>query len=91
MPVTPEADRREAATCSESAYCVARVVTVTFGLILLLAAVSYSLIVHLVDWMTVGILAYPVDAIAPFIVITGAILTIPVVIPTVFVSLKLLR
>ena len=91
MSVTPEATRREADTCDESAKCVAGVVSVTFGTILLLATISYSLIVHVVDWMTVDVLGYPVEVVAPFIVITGAILTIPIVIPTVFVSLKRLR
>jgi len=46
---------------------------------------------HVVDWVTVGMLAYPAAGIAPFAVITGAILTIPIVIPTVLVSLKLLK
>jgi hypothetical protein len=52
---------------------------------------SYSLIVHVVDWMTVDVPGYPVEVVAPCIVVMGAILTIPIVIPTVFASLKPLR
>ncbi|WP_253736868.1 hypothetical protein [Halohasta salina] len=67
----------------------AGVVAGTFGVIVLLAAIAYAVIVTVVDWVTVGWLAYPAADVAPFVVITGAILTIPIVIPTVLVSLKL--
>jgi len=69
----------------------AGVVAGTFGVIVLLAAVAYAVIVNVVDWVTVGWLAYPAAEVAPFVVITGAILTIPIVIPTVLVSLKLVQ
>ena len=59
------------------------VVSGVFSVIVVLAAVSY------VNWVTVGVLAYPVGGVAPFVVITGAILTIPVVVPTVLVSVRM--
>ncbi len=60
-----------------------------FGVMLTLVAVAYSVSVTVVDQLTIGVLAYPVDSAAPFVVITGAILAIPIVVPTVFVTLKL--
>ncbi len=74
-----------------SAQHVVSVVTVTFSVIVLLAAVSYSVTVNVVNWMTVDVLTYPVRSVAPFVVISGAILTIPVVIPTVLVSMKIVE
>ena len=70
---------------------VAGIVGGSFSVIVLLAAVAYSVVVNVVDWVTVGWLAYPAADVAPFVVITGAILTIPIVIPTVLVSLKLVQ
>ena len=70
---------------------VVGVVTVTFSAILFLAAVSYSVTVNVVDWVTVDVLTYPVEGIAPFVVISGAILTIPVLLPTVLVSVRFLE
>ena len=75
----------------QSTGSIVGIVAGVFGGILLLAAVSYSVMLHVVDWVTVDMLAYPAAGIAPFAVITGAILTIPIVIPTVLVSLKLLK
>jgi len=69
----------------------ATIVAGSFSVIVLLAAIAYAVIVNVVDWVAVGLLAYPVSGVAPFVVITGAILTIPIVIPTVFVSLKLIK
>ncbi|WP_142859698.1 hypothetical protein [Salinigranum halophilum] len=67
------------------------VVAGSFSVIVLLAAVAYAAMVNVVDWVTVDVLAYPVGGVAPFVVITGAILTIPIVVPTVLVTVKLLR
>lgn len=69
----------------------ATIVAGSFSVIVLLAAIAYAVIVNVVDWVTVGWLAYPATEVAPFVVITGAILTIPIVIPTVLVSLKLIK
>jgi len=69
----------------------AGIVAGSFGVIVALAAIAYTVIVNVVDWVTVGWLAYPAAEVAPFVVITGAILTIPIVIPTVLVSLKLVQ
>ena len=97
---TPETETREkeraetneeTETGSNSVGRVAGVITVTFSVLLLLAAVSYSVTVNVVDWVTVDVLTYPVEGIAPFVVISGAILTIPVLIPTVLVSAKFLE
>ncbi|WP_318566725.1 hypothetical protein [Salinigranum marinum] len=67
------------------------VVTGLFSVIVVLAAVAYAVMVNVVDWVTVDVLTYPVGGVAPFVVITGAILTIPVVVPTVVVAVKLLQ
>jgi len=64
-------------------------VGVVFAGVLVLAAIAYSSMAVLVNWLTVVTLGYPVDGVAPFVVITGAILTIPIVVPTVLVSMKL--
>lgn len=56
-----------------------------------LTAIAYTSMLHVVDWVTIGLLAYPVEGVAPFAVITGAILTIPIVVPTALISMKLLR
>jgi len=83
------AGKTETGTGPRSGWQAASVIGGSFSVIVLLAAVAYSLIVNVVDWVTVGWLAYPAADVAPFVVITGAILTIPIVIPTVLVSLKL--
>ena len=75
----------------QSGVRAASVIGGSFSVIVLLAAIAYSVIVNVVDWVTVGWLAYPAAEVAPFVVITGAILTIPIVIPTVLVSLKLVQ
>ena len=59
-----------------------------FGLIATLAVVAYTIAITLVDWVAISVLSYPVAGVAPFIVITAAILTIPIIVPTVFVSAK---
>jgi len=81
-------DEREATR--RSVRTVAGVVGATFGLLLLSAAVAYSVMVNVVDWMAVGVLAYPVAGIAPFVVISGAILTIPILIPTALITARVL-
>lgn len=53
------------------------IVSGVFSVIVVLAAVSYAVMVSVVDWVTVGVLAYPGGGVAPFVVITGAILTVP--------------
>ncbi len=70
---------------------LSRLTSGSISVIVLLAAVSYSVTVNVVNWMTVDVLTYPVRSVAPFVVISGAILTIPVVIPTVLVSMKIVE
>ncbi|MFC4540996.1 hypothetical protein ACFO5R_03515 [Halosolutus amylolyticus] len=82
--------QREVETGGKSARRIAGVVTGVFSALVLLAAASYSVIVSVVNWVTVGFLAYPVSGVAPFVVISGAILTMPIVIPTVLVTVKIL-
>lgn len=62
---------------------------VVFTAVTLLAAVAYTVMLNIVDWVAVSVLSYPVAGIAPFAVITGAILTIPIVVPTVLVTARL--
>lgn len=70
---------------------VAAVVSAVFGVILTLTALAYFVTVNTIDWVTVTVLGYPAHAVAPFVVISGAILTIPIIIPTVLVSMKATR
>ncbi|MFC5133899.1 MULTISPECIES: hypothetical protein [Haloferacaceae] len=67
---------------------IAAVAPVVFGVVLSLTAFAYFVTVNAIDWVTVTVLAYPVQAVAPFVVISGAILTIPIIIPTVLVTMK---
>lgn len=70
---------------------VAGVVLGAFSVFVSLAAVAYSVIVNVVDWVIVDFLTYPLEGVAPFVVITGAILTIPIVIPTVLITSKVVE
>ncbi len=58
-----------------------------FAVVVTFAAVAYGLLVSVVD-LLVSVLAYPVASTAPFIVITGAILTIPVLAVTTLVTTR---
>jgi len=58
-----------------------------FAVVVTFAAVAYGLLVSVVD-VLVGVLAYPVASTAPFVVITGAILTIPVLAVTTLVTTR---
>lgn len=58
-----------------------------FAVVVTFAAVAYGLLVSVVD-LAVGALAYPVAPTAPFVVITGAILTIPVLAVTTLVTTR---
>jgi len=50
-----------------------------FAAIVTLTVVAYAVTVSAVNlWLAVDLLAYPVAGVAPFVVITGAILTIPI-------------
>jgi len=77
--------REDPETGAPTGQRVAGVVTGVFTTIVVLAVVAYLSMVHVVDWVTVGLLGYPVVAVAPFVVITGAILTIPILIPTALI------
>ena len=78
-------------TSSPSLPGVAGVVTGSFTVIVLLAVVAYSVMANVVNWVAVEVLTYPVQGVAPFVVISGAILTIPILIPTVLVSVQFLK
>jgi|AntRauMinimDraft_4_1070384.scaffolds.fasta_scaffold00010_40 hypothetical protein len=64
------------------------VVGVVFAAILALTATAYTVAVSVVNVVTVDLLGYPIAGIAPFVVISGAILTIPVIVPTALISVK---
>lgn len=70
---------------------LARVIPVAFAVIVILTAISYVVMLNVVNWVAIDMLSYPLQGVSPFVVITGAILTIPIVVPTVFVSMKLSR
>ncbi len=75
-------------SASEGGPNAALVVGVVFSAIVTLTVVAYSVTVSAVDLLAVDLLAYPVAGVAPFVVITGAILTIPIMIPTALISMK---
>ncbi|TKX78878.1 hypothetical protein EXE53_18870 [Halorubrum sp. SD626R] len=64
------------------------VVGVVFATIVSLTVAAYAVTVSAVNLLAVEVLAYPVSGVAPFVVITGAILTIPIMIPTALISMK---
>lgn len=53
--------------------------------------VAYTSILYILDWVTIGLLAYHIRGAARFVVSTGSILTIRVVVPTALISMKLLQ
>ncbi|QWC19760.1 hypothetical protein [Halorubrum sp. 2020YC2] len=66
----------------------ALVVGVVFSTIVALTVIAYTVTVSAVNALAVDLLAYPIAGVAPFVVITGAILTIPIMIPTALISMK---
>ena len=62
------------------------VVISAFVVVVLLAAIAYTVILAVVNWAAVSLLAYPVNAVAPFAVISGAILTIAIIVPTALIT-----
>ena len=64
------------------------VVGVVFSTVVALTVIAYTVAVSAVNLLAVDLLAYPVAGVAPFVVITGAILTIPIMIPTALISVK---
>lgn len=59
-----------------------------FAVVATFAAVAYTGLVTVVDAVTIQLLAYPTAPTAPFVVITGAILTIPVLAVTTIVTMR---
>ena len=73
---------------ADSSPPLAGVVVGAFGVVVLLAAIAYTVILAVVDWAAVDLLAYPANAIAPFAVISGAILTIAIIVPTALITVN---
>jgi hypothetical protein len=67
---------------------LAGVVVSAFSVVVLLVAIAYTVILGVVDWAAIGLLAYPTEAVAPFAVISGAILTIAIIVPTTLVTVN---
>ena len=67
---------------------LAGVVVGAFSSVVLLAAIAYTVMLTVVDWAAVGLLAYPAGTVAPFAVITGAILTIAIIVPTALITIN---
>lgn len=83
--------KEETETGGKPVQSVAGVVAGSFSGIVLLAAISYAVMANVVNWVALDILAYPEQGVAPFVVISGAILTIPILIPTVLISVRVLK
>jgi len=81
----------ETETVGRSVQSVVGIVAGSFSVVLLLAAVAYSVMANVVNWVAVDVLTYSVQGVAPFVVISGAILTIPILIPTVLVTVQILK
>lgn len=73
---------------TDSSPPLAGVVVGAFSVVVLLAAIAYTVILAVVDWAAVGLLSYPPDAVAPFAVISGAILTIAIIVPTALITVN---
>jgi len=67
---------------------LAGVVVGAFTVVVLLAAIAYTVILSVVNWAAVDLLAYPVHTVAPFAVISGAILTVAIIVPTALVTVN---
>jgi|APHM01.1.fsa_nt_gi hypothetical protein len=72
----------------ESSPNLAVVTTVVFATVTLLAGTAYVVMFNIVNWVALDLLSYSADGAEPFVIITGAILTIPIVIPTVLVAVR---
>ena len=75
-------------TGSGSSPPLAGVVVSAFSVVVLLAAIAYTVMLAVINWAAVGLLAYPADPVAPFAVISGAILTIAIIVPTALITVK---
>ena len=64
------------------------VVVGAFSVVVLLASIAYTVILSVVNWAAVNLLAYPVNVVAPFAVISGAILTIAIIVPTALITVN---
>ena len=73
---------------TDSSPPLAGVVVGAFSAVVLLAAIAYTVILGVVNWAAVDLLAYPVNAVAPFVVISGAILTIAIIVPTALITVN---
>lgn len=65
------------------------IVAVAFTTITVLAGLGYLTMFSVVDWIVFDVVSYSVDGTEPFVIITGAILTVPIVIPTVLVAARM--
>ncbi|QAU14145.1 hypothetical protein EKH57_16450 [Halorubrum sp. BOL3-1] len=73
---------------ADSSPPLAGVVVGAFSVVVLLAATAYTVMLAVIDWAAVSLLAYPANAVAPFAVISGAIVTIAVIIPTALITVN---
>lgn len=76
-------------TPSESGPPLPVIVAVVFSTITVLAGLAYLAMFSVVDWVVFDAVSYSVDGAEPFVIITGAILTIPIVVPTVLVAARM--
>lgn len=75
-------------TATDSSPPLAGVVVGAFSVVALLASVAYTIALGVIDWVAFDLLTYPADAVAPFAVISGAILTIAVIVPTALITVN---
>jgi hypothetical protein len=75
-------------TADETAPPLPAVVVGAFSVVVLLTAIAYTVILSVVDWAAVDLLAYPANPVAPFAVISGAILTIAIIVPTALITVS---
>ncbi len=73
---------------TDSSPPLAGVVVGAFSVVVLLAAIAYTVILAVVNWAAFGLLSYPTNPVAPFAVISGAILTIAIIVPTALITVN---
>ena len=76
-------------TAGESSPPLPVIVAVAFTTIVALAGVAYLTMFSVVDWVVFDAVSYSADGAEPFVIITGAILTVPIVIPTVLIAARM--
>lgn len=69
-----------------SIWRVSGILSGAFVAVVLLTAIAYAVMMHVVDWIAVESLSYPTQAIAPFVVVATALVTLAIVVTTALIT-----